>query len=40
MPFLTKLRDELDETVHLATLDQEFRVVYLEKLVPHVQAVG
>jgi DNA-binding IclR family transcriptional regulator len=40
MPFLTKLRDELDETVHLATLDQEFRVVYLEKIVPHVQAVG
>ena len=40
LPFLTKLRDELDETVHLATLDQEFRVVYLEKIVPHVQAVG
>ena len=40
LPFLTKLRDELDETVHLATLDQEFRVVYLEKIVPQVQAVG
>jgi DNA-binding IclR family transcriptional regulator len=39
-PFLVKLRDELDETVHLATLDQEFRVVYLEKIVPHIQAVG
>ena len=34
------LRDELDETVHLAVLDHEYRVVYLEKLVPASQAVG
>jgi DNA-binding IclR family transcriptional regulator len=39
-PFLVKLRNELDETVHLATMDHEFRVVYLEKLVPRFQAVG
>jgi DNA-binding IclR family transcriptional regulator len=39
-PFLVQLRNELDETVHLATLDHEFRVVYLEKLVPRFQAVG
>ncbi len=39
-PFLVKLRNDLDETVHLATLDHEFRVVYLEKLVPRFQAVG
>lgn len=39
-PFLCKLRDELEETVHLAALDQECRVVYLEKLVPRSQAVG
>lgn len=39
-PLLLDLRDRLDETVHLATLDEEFRVVYLEKLVPPSQAVG
>jgi DNA-binding IclR family transcriptional regulator len=39
-PLLVRLRDELHETVQLATLDNEFRVVYLEKLVPRTQAVG
>lgn len=39
-PLLCDLRDELEETVHLAALDQEHRVVYLDKLVPHLQAVG
>jgi DNA-binding IclR family transcriptional regulator len=38
--FLVDLRNQLDETVHLATLDHEFRVVYLAKLVPRFQAVG
>lgn len=38
-PILEKLRFEFDETVHLAVLDDELRVVYLEKLEsPH--AVG
>ena len=31
-PFLTRLRDQINETVHLAVLDNELRVVYLEKL--------
>jgi len=31
-PFLTRLRDQVNETVHLAVLDNELRVVYLEKL--------
>lgn len=39
-PFLVELRNQLEETVHLATLDHEFRVVYLQKLVPRSQAVG
>ena len=39
-PFLEQLRDDLDETVHLAMLDQEYRSVYLDKLVPRFQAVG
>ncbi len=39
-PALEMLRDEFDETVHLATLDQEYRVIYLEKLVPSSQVVG
>ena len=39
-PLLCELRDELQETVHLAALDQEYRVVYLDKLVPRLQAVG
>ena len=39
LPALEKLRSEFDETVHLAVLDDELRVVYLEKLeTPH--AVG
>lgn len=38
-PVLEKLRSQFDETVHLAVLDDELRVVYLEKLeTPH--AVG
>lgn len=37
---LCDLRDDLEETVHLAALDQEHRVVYLDKLVPRLQAVG
>ena len=39
-PYLVELRNTFEETVHLATLDQEFRVVYLDKLVPRFQAVG
>jgi len=39
-PYLVELRNRFEETVHLATMDQEFRVVYLEKLVPRFQAVG
>jgi DNA-binding IclR family transcriptional regulator len=31
-PFLLQLRDQADETVHLAVLDDDLRVVYLEKL--------
>jgi len=38
-PFLLQLRDQANETVHLAVLDDELRVVYLEKL-PTQQAVG
>lgn len=38
-PFLVQLRDQADETVHLAVLDDDLRVVYLEKL-PTQQAVG
>lgn len=30
--FLTELRDQVNETVHLAALDNDLRVVYLEKL--------
>jgi IclR family KDG regulon transcriptional repressor len=30
--FLTELRDQVNETVHLAVLDNELRVVYVEKL--------
>jgi DNA-binding IclR family transcriptional regulator len=30
--FLTELRDQVNETVHLAVLDNELRVVYLDKL--------
>lgn len=38
-PVLEKLRSRFDETVHMAVLDDELRVVYLEKLeTPH--AVG
>jgi DNA-binding IclR family transcriptional regulator len=38
-PFLVRLRNQADETVHLAVLDDDLRVVYLEKL-PTQQAVG
>jgi IclR family KDG regulon transcriptional repressor len=31
-PLLARLRDQLNETVHLGVLDHEMRVVYLEKL--------
>jgi DNA-binding IclR family transcriptional regulator len=31
-PFLTQLRDQVNETVHLAVLDDDLRVVYVEKL--------
>jgi len=31
-PFLTQLRDQVNETIHLAALDDDLRVVYLEKL--------
>jgi DNA-binding IclR family transcriptional regulator len=39
LPILTRLRDTHNETVHLAVLDGELRVVYLEKL-PARHAVG
>jgi DNA-binding IclR family transcriptional regulator len=38
-PFLLELRDQADETIHLAVLDDDLRVIYLEKL-PTQQAVG
>jgi IclR family KDG regulon transcriptional repressor len=38
-PFLLQLRDQADETIHLAVLDDDLRVIYLEKL-PTQQAVG
>ncbi len=38
-PFLLQLRDQANETVHLAVLDDDLRVVYLEKL-PTQHAVG
>ncbi len=38
-PFLLQLRDQANETIHLAVLDDDLRVVYLEKL-PTQQAVG
>jgi DNA-binding IclR family transcriptional regulator len=31
-PFLIRLRDQVNETIHLAVLDDDLRVVYLEKL--------
>lgn len=31
-PFLARLRDEVNETVHLAALDGDWRVVYLDKV--------
>jgi DNA-binding IclR family transcriptional regulator len=31
-PFLLQLRDQVNETIHLAVLDGDLRVVYLEKL--------
>jgi len=38
-PFLTQLRDQVNETIHLAVPDDDWRVVYLEKLSTQ-QAVG
>jgi DNA-binding IclR family transcriptional regulator len=38
-PFLTELRDHVNETVHMAVLDRELRVVYVEKLATQ-HAVG
>ena len=38
-PFLLQLRDQANETIHLAVLDDDLRVVYLDKL-PTQQAVG
>jgi DNA-binding IclR family transcriptional regulator len=38
-PFLSQLRDQANETVHFSDLDDDLRVVYLEKL-PTQQAVG
>jgi IclR family KDG regulon transcriptional repressor len=38
-PVLARLRDRFDETVHLAVLDDDYRVVYLEKL-DSTHAVG
>ena len=31
-PFLMQLRDQVNETIHLAVLDDDLRVVYVEKL--------
>ena len=31
-PFLLQLRDQVNETIHLAVLDDDLRVIYLEKL--------
>jgi IclR family KDG regulon transcriptional repressor len=31
-PFLLQLRDQVNETVHLAVLDNDLRVIYVEKL--------
>lgn len=31
-PFLNQLRDQVNETIHLAVLDDDLRVVYVEKL--------
>ena len=31
-PFLMELRDQVNETIHLAVLDDDLRVVYVEKL--------
>jgi IclR family KDG regulon transcriptional repressor len=31
-PFLTQLRDQVNETIHLAVLDDDLRVVYVDKL--------
>lgn len=39
MPVLASLREEFNETVHLGALDDELRVVYLEKL-ESTHAVG
>lgn len=39
LPFLDELLDRFNETVHLATLDTEFRVVYVDKRTPR-RAVG
>lgn len=39
LPVLERLRDRFDETVHLGVLDDDLRVVYLEKL-ETTQAVG
>lgn len=39
IPFLRQLRNQVNETVHLAVLDDELRVVYLEKLSTN-RAVG
>lgn len=38
-PYLAELRDRVNETVHLAVLDNELRVVYVEKLATQ-HAVG
>ena len=38
-PFLIRLRDQVNETIHLAVPDDDWRVVYLEKLSTQ-QAVG
>ena len=39
LPFLKSLRDKVNETVHLAVLDNNWQVVYVEKLLPN-QAIG
>jgi len=38
-PLLARLRDQVNETVHLAALDSDWQVVYLDKL-PATHAVG
>ena len=39
-PFLKQLRDEVNETVHLGMLDDDLRVLYVDKLLPQRAVVA